>query len=415
MLRCGLLGRTLGHSYSPQIHRRLGDYEYRLYEKEPEEVDAFLKSGEFDGLNVTIPYKKTVIPYCTELSDAAKTIGSVNTLVRRKDGTLYGDNTDAAGLLWMVRRLGVDIEKKKCLVCGSGGASLTAQAVLHKCGAGEIIVLSRSGPEGYENLSRHADAALLVNTTPLGMYPNAGKSPVDLQDLPNLAGVLDVVYNPARTRLLLDAEERSIPACGGLWMLVEQARRAAELWTGAPVPDTEVERIFCELRRETLNLVLVGMPGCGKTTLGALSAKQLGRTLADADEAVERRTGKPIPAIFEAGGEEAFRREETAALAELGQRSSLVLATGGGCVTREENHSLLHQNGVIIHITRPAALLPREGRPLSQGTDLTAMWAKRAPLYRRFADAEIENTGTPDEAVQKILEAFYEISGHQRA
>lgn len=413
MLRCGLLGETLGHSYSPAIHAMLGDYRYRLFEKTPQEVDAFLRDGEFDGLNVTIPYKKTVIPYCAALTDAAREIGSVNTLVRLPDHTLLGDNTDAAGFRLMVRRLGVCVEGKKCLVCGSGGASLTVQHVLRTLGAGEIVVLSRSGKENYASLSRHADAALLVNTTPLGMYPHAGESPVDLTDLPQLIGVLDLVYNPAKTKLLLDAESRGIPCCGGLWMLVEQARRASELWQQTAIDDSRVEMIFDRLRRETLNLILVGMPGCGKTTLGTLLASRLGRRFADADEEVVRQSKSSIPEIFARFGEEEFRRRETAALASLGQQSSLVLATGGGAVTREENLPLLRQNGVVIHVTRALSALPREGRPLSAG-DLSAMWQTRAPLYRKFADAEVENSGTPEETARRILEVFYEAAGAQR-
>lgn len=414
MMRCGLLGRTLGHSYSPQIHRRLAGYEYRLYEKEPEELEQFLRSDSFDGLNVTIPYKKSVLPYCAELSESARAIGSVNTLLRRKDGTLYGDNTDAAGFLAMVRKLHVDVRGKKCLVCGSGGASLTVQSVLRREGAGEVVVLSRSGPETYDDLARHADAVLLVNATPLGMYPNAGQSPVDLGDLPALEGVLDLVYNPARTALLLDAAERGIPCCGGLRMLVEQARRAAELWCGAPIADDTVTETLTALCRGTENLILVGMPGCGKSTLGAILAAKLGRTFVDADDAITERIGMTIPEFFARYDEEAFRREETVVLSELGQKSSLVIATGGGCVTREENYPLLHQNGVIVHVTRALDTLSSEGRPLSQRDGAAALWEKRAALYARFADAAVANDGTPEETANQILEAFYEISRPER-
>lgn len=408
MLRCGLLGRTLGHSYSPAIHAELGDYEYKLYEKEPQELAAFLQSGEFDALNVTIPYKKDVMAYCAALSPAARRIGSVNTLVRRKDGTLYGDNTDADGFAYMVKTSGVGVAGKKALVFGSGGASVTACDVLKTLGASSVTVISRSGPDNYENLDRHADAEILVNTTPVGMYPKNGVSPVDLTKFPNCCGVFDVVYNPARTALLLQAEKLGVRHAGGLPMLVAQARRASELFTGSQIADAEIVRIERKLAREMQNIVLVGMPGCGKSVVGAALAKRLGRPLLDSDALVTQTTQTPIPEFFRMQGEGAFRALETQALRELGKRSGAVIATGGGSVLREENYDLLHQNGVIVWLRRELSALPIDGRPVSQSVALDELYRTREPRYRRFADCIVDNCGSVDDAVNKIMEALHE-------
>ena len=408
MLRCGLLGRTLGHSYSPAIHAELGDYEYKLYEKEPQELAAFLQSGEFDALNVTIPYKKDVMAYCAALSPAARRIGSVNTLVRRKDGTLYGDNTDADGFAYMVKTSGVGVAGKKALVFGSGGASVTACDVLKTLGAASVTVISRSGPDNYENLDRHADAEILVNTTPVGMYPKNGASPVDLTEFPNCCGVFDVVYNPARTALLLQAEKLGVRHAGGLPMLVAQARRASELFTGSQIADAEIVRIERKLAREMQNIVLVGMPGCGKSVVGAALAKRLGRPLLDSDALVTQTAQTPIPEFFRMQGEGAFRALETQALRELGKRSGAVIATGGGSVLREENYDLLHQNGVIVWLRRELSALPIDGRPVSQSVALDELYRTREPRYRRFADCIVDNCGSVDDAVNKIMEALHE-------
>ena len=401
--KCGLLGEKLGHSYSPQIHALLGDYEYRLYEKDPEDVVSFVRNGKWHGLNVTIPYKKTVIPFCDELSETAAAIGAVNTLLRRPDGSIFGDNTDAYGFRYMLSKTGFDPKGKKALVCGTGGASATVCAVLKSLGA-DVVTLSRSGPDNYGNLYRHRDAALLVNTTPLGMYPNNGEQAVDLKDLPKLEAVLDVVYNPARTALLLQAEALGLPHAGGLSMLVAQAKRASEIFQGCSIDDSESDRITERLTGEMQNVILIGMPGSGKSTVGQKLAEKMNRPYAEADEEIEKQAGMPIPEIFQQEGEEGFRKRETEVLRELGKRSGTVLSTGGGCVTREENYPLLHQNGVIVLITRDADSLAREGRPLSQGADLHEMEAVRGPLYRRFADFTVSNDGSADETVRAILE-----------
>ena len=402
----GLLGERLGHSYSPAIHAALADYDYRLYEVPREELDAFLTRREFDGLNVTIPYKKAVIPYCAALSPIAAELGSVNVLLRRLDGTLLGDNTDAYGFAGLVRRSGIDPAGKKALVLGSGGASATVCAVLRQLGAADVTVISRSGPDNYENLDRHADAELIVNATPVGMFPGNGASPVDLERFPRCAGVLDVVYNPARTALLLQAEARGIPCAGGLYMLAAQGKRAAELFLDKAIDDAETDRVCAMLSREMENIILIGMPGCGKTTVAAALGEALHRPVLDSDEAVERAAGRSIPEIFAEGGEAAFRALETAALAELGKRSGVILATGGGCVTRRENYPLLHQNGRIFWLRRDIEKLPTAGRPISQSRDLADLSREREALYRAFADRSIDNNGAVESTAAQILEAI---------
>ena len=400
-MQCGLLGRKLGHSYSPQIHSHLASYEYTLFEKEPEELEAFLKNGSFTGLNVTIPYKKDVIPYLDELSPTAKRLGEMNTIVRREDGSLIGHNTDYFGFRSMVGRSGLAVAGKKVLVLGSGGASNTAVAALEEMGA-QVVVISRSGENNYDNLHRHADAAVIVNTTPVGMYPKTGVSPISLERFQKLEGVLDVVYNPARTQLLLDAESRGLIAMNGLWMLVAQAKESAEWFAGVQIPDGKIAQIHGLLRAQMENTVLIGMPGCGKTTVGQALATMQGKRFVDADAVLEERVGRKITDIIPTDGEEAFRQMETDTLAELGKQSGLVIATGGGCVTRERNYPLLHQNGTILWLTRELNKLPTHGRPLSQTGKLQQMYAVREPMYRRFADAVISNDAAVEQTIAQI-------------
>ena len=404
---CGLLGRKLGHSYSPQIHKMLGSYPYALYEKEPEEVEDFLKNGDFTAINVTIPYKKTVLPYCDVLSETAKILGAVNTLVRTPDGKLLGHNTDFYGFSAMLDRTGLSVRGKKALVLGSGGASNTAVAVLQERGA-EVIVISRSGEENYQNLSRHADAALLVNATPVGMYPHNGVSPVELALFPQVEGVLDMIYNPARTQLLLDAQRRGLIAENGLWMLVAQAKEAAEWFTGNAIDDGLIPKIHATLCRQMENIILIGMPGCGKSTVGPLVAEATGKVFVDADAVIAEEAGMSIPEIFAREGEDGFRARESAVLADLGKRSGIVLATGGGCVTREVNHALLRQNGTVFWLQRDLSLLPTEGRPLSQRDGLQTLYRRRMPLYTHFADHIIDNNGSAEETLRRILQIWEE-------
>ena len=403
-MNCGLLGEKLGHSYSPAIHAMLADYDYRLYEKSPGELADFILRGGWDGLNVTIPYKKAVMPYCTELSGTARRCGSVNTLLRLPGGAIRGENTDAYGFSYLLQSLGFDPAGKKCVIFGSGGAAATVRAVLAEKGAGEIVTVSRSGENNYGNLARHADAAFVVNATPAGMFPHNGGAAASLAPFTRCEAVADLIYNPARTALLMEAERLGIPCANGLGMLAAQAKRSAELFLGTDIPDGEIARIEEKLSREMRNIVLIGMPGCGKSTVGKLLAETLGREFCESDALVEREAALSIPEIFRREGETGFRKRETAALAELGRLSGAVIATGGGCVTREENYPLLHQNGVIVRLQRRLDRLPREGRPLSLQSDIGELYERRRLYYERFADFDISNDGTPEETVRAILD-----------
>ena len=404
-MKCGLLGKTLGHSYSPQIHSFLGNYSYRLFEKQPEEIADFVSNGDFTGLNVTIPYKKDVIPFCTELSERAAKLGAVNTIVRRKAGSIIGHNTDYFGFQSMVHRIGVCVKGKKALVLGSGGASATAVFVLQEMGA-NVIVISRNGDNNYGNLHLHSDASLIVNATPVGMYPNNGQSPLDLAVFPHLEGVLDMIYNPAKTKLLLDAEKMGIATENGLWMLVAQAKESAEWFTGKKISNDLIGTIHRNLQKQMQNIVLIGMPGCGKSTIGKILAERTGKKFVDADDEIINLAQISIPEIFTQYGEDHFRMLETKVLDALGKQSGLIIATGGGCVTRNENYPLLHQNSTVFWLQRDISSLPKDGRPLSQLNKLEDMYSVRKPMYQRFADYVVSNDLSIEEAATAILKGW---------
>ena len=402
----GLIGRTLKHSYSVPIHRALGNPGYALFEREPEALAAFFARGDIGGLNVTIPYKRDVMAFCDELDETAREIGSVNTIVRRENGKLAGYNTDAYGLQYMIARAGIPLEGKKVVIFGGGGASLTAQYVAKRSGASEIVVVSRGGADNYENLNRHLDAQILINTTPLGMYPHTGELPADPARFSACQGVVELVYNPRRTALALRAEACGIPCTEGLTMLVSQAKAAEELFFDRAIAEQENERVLQLLRQSMQNIVLVGMPGSGKTTIGEALAKRSGRTSVDLDEKIVAAAGKTIPEIFAQSGEAAFRALEREQAQIWGKESGLVLITGGGIVKDERNYASLKQNGRIYQIERDVSLLPREGRPLSESADLAAMMRERAPLYARFRDLAISNETTPEDAAARIWQDF---------
>lgn len=406
----GLLGRTLGHSWSVPIHKALGCEDYRLIELEPDELERFLRREDLGGLNVTMPYKRDVMPFCDVIDEGARAIGSVNTLVRR-GGKLYGYNTDIDGFLYMLRRADVSLSGKKVVILGSGGASLTAQAAAKREGAREITVVSRSGPDNYDSLDRHAGAQVLVNATPVGMWPNMSGRPVDLSRLPGLEAVVDVIYNPGRTDLLLQAKRAGLRRSGGLPMLAAQAVRAEELFFDRAVPAEETEKIIAQLWHDRTNLVLVGMPGCGKTTVGRELAALSGRPLIDLDGEIVRRVGRSIPDIFREEGEEAFRELESQVLAQVCAQSGQIVATGGGAVLREDNRAALRRTGRVYFLRRDLDLLPRDGRPLSQKGSLEEMYRARRPLYQAAADAVIDNSVSPEETAGLIWRDFCEHSG----
>ena len=404
MKRFGLLGEKLSHSFSPQIHGLLADYEYKLYEKSPSEIESFLTNSSLDGMNVTIPYKTTVIPYCSYLSDTAKKVGSVNTLIF-KDGGWHGYNTDYFGFVYMLKSAGICPKGKKVLVLGSGGASLTVREVLSDLGAKSVVIISRSGENNYDNIEKHFDADIIVNTTPVGMYPNNLVSPLSLNGFKNLCGVADLIYNPAKTKLLLVAESRSIPCTNGLSMPVAQAKLSAEIFLQTKIPDSKIDDIAKKISGECKNIALIGMPGCGKSHIAALLSQSLGRPYVDIDSLIVSLEGN-IEDIFKLKGEKYFRNIETTTLAEVSKRSGQIISTGGGCVTTEENYNLLRQNSTVFWLKRDIDSLPKDGRPLSKSVNLEDMYNLRKPLYERFCDYIIDNNDSPEKTVQKIKECL---------
>lgn len=405
---CGLVGERLGHSFSPQIHASLADYKYSLFEMPEGELESFIKGDGYHSVNVTIPYKMAVMQYLDVISDAAMKIGSVNTVTHLPDGRLYGDNTDIYGFIHMLRVADIDVSGKRVLILGTGGTSRTARFACESLGASSIHLVSRTGELTYENAHiLHPDTEMIINCTPVGMYPNNLISPIDISLFPALEGVADVIFNPSRTRLIMDAEKRGIRTANGLSMLVAQAKRACEIFTGELIDDGEIAKIARKISRSTENIVLIGMPGCGKTTIGRELARLLDRELIDTDDLVVEMAGKSIPDIFSEQGEEGFRRIETLAIAEAGKRSGVIIATGGGAVTRKENYPPLHQNGKIFFIDRNTNDLSRDGRPLSLSGDLEQMYNTRLPMYNSFCDAKVENI-TKGQAASDIIKIFTE-------
>ena len=402
----GLLGRTLGHSFSPPIHAMLwGCEDYRLLPMEPEEARAFLLKKEYDWLNVTIPYKTLALELCDVVHPHAAAIGAVNTVLNR-DGVLYGYNTDFAGMRSALAMAGIVLAGKKVLVLGSGGTSLTARAVAAAEAAAQVVVISRSGPDNYNNLEKHADAQVIINTTPVGMYPHGDEAPLSLEGFPALEGVLDAVYNPLATPLVQAARARGIPAAGGLAMLVEQGRAAAEHFSGVAIPQEKGLQCLRTLEKQQSNLILTGMPGCGKSTVGRLTAQRLGRRFVDLDKAIEEKAGRSIPEIFAAEGEEAFRALETAAAKEYGAQHGLVIACGGGTPVRPVNRTALAGNGRVYYLDADVDRLSGEGRPLSKSPEaIRALWRARHAIYEAFADVTIPDTD-PETETNRIVEDF---------
>ena len=406
-LTYGCIGEHLPHSFSKEIHGQIGGYAYELKELIPEELPAFMAARSFRGINVTIPYKQAVIPFLDEIDETARAIGAVNTVVNR-NGKLYGFNTDLDGLTRLIRRIGMDLSGKKVLIPGTGGTSRTAAFAAEKLGAREIRKISRTGRDGsltYEEALRdHADAEIILNTTPCGMYPEPDARPLPLEPFHRLEGVADVIYNPLRTRLVLDARSRGIPAEGGLYMLVSQAVRASEHFLDTAYPDGLTDRIYERILRQKENIVLIGMPGSGKSAVGRILAGKTGRSLADTDQLVTEKAGKPIPDIFRENGEPAFRDLESEIIRELSKHGGQIISTGGGAVLRPENVNALRQNGRLFWLDRdPEALVPTDDRPLADTAEkMKQLYRVREPIYRAAADEIIPVTGTPENAADNI-------------
>ncbi|MBQ3064800.1 MAG: shikimate kinase [Clostridia bacterium] len=406
-LKIGLIGKNLGHSYSPQIHAMLGmPYSYTLHEVAPENLASFLQTTELDAFNVTIPYKKEIRPLLCGVSDTAARLGSVNTVIRTKNG-FWGDNTDYYGFQYMVQKSGYRPNGKKALVIGSGGVSPTVCAVLEDMGATVTVITHRENVP--QTLQKHPDTHMIVNTSPVGMYPNNGAAPLSLDYFPLLECVLDLIYNPFETTLLAEANTRALVTASGISMLAAQAKRAAELFTGHHLDDALCDSVVKKMIQTRRNLILIGMPGCGKSTVGKLIAEKMGRSFVDLDEEIVKECGKPIPAIFAEDGEDCFRQIEHRVLSRICAGSSLVIATGGGCITRSENYRPMAQNGILFWLKRDLHDLPIDGRPLSQQNALSDLYSVREPLYHRFADAAIENQAAPHTTADAVIRAFFEI------
>ena len=410
----GLIGEHLSHSFSKNIHEKLAPYTYELHELRPDELDSFMRSKEFKGINVTIPYKQAVIPYLDEISGQARSIGAVNTIVNR-NGKLCGFNTDYFGMKSMIERPGIEPAGKKVLILGTGGTSKTAYAVVTDMGASEVLKVSRTGKEGWptyeEAYEKHADAEIIINTTPCGMYPDIDDCPVDLSRFQNLCGVIDAIYNPLRTVLILEAQKRGIPAEGGLYMLVVQAVYAAELFADRKITGEKCNQVFTEILNAKRNIVLSGMSLAGKTTLGTLLSERLGRKLEDTDQMIIRREQRSITEIFATDGEQYFRDRETEMTRILAPQTGLVIATGGGAVLRPENVAALNKNGCIIFLDRPFdQILPADDRPLANTKEkVAALLKKRYPIYKAVCDDSITNDLTPEEGIARILAALQKV------
>lgn len=407
----GCIGEKLSHSFSKIIHNKLCDYDYELKEIPREKLADFMTKADFKAINVTIPYKQDVIPFLDEISETARKIGAVNTIVKR-NGKLYGYNTDFSGMTDLINKNKISLENKKVLILGSGGTSKTAFAVAQSMSAREIYRVSRSGGEGLITYSEaeknHSDAEIIINTTPCGMYPKMGESAVDINKFPNLQGVVDAVYNPLSAQIVVDARKKGIPATGGLYMLVAQAVFAVEKFLDTKIPVSETERVFNEIMLSKKNLVLIGMPGCGKTTIGKALSQELGREFVDTDEEIVKREGVTIPEIFEKQGEAAFRKIESEVISDIASRQGLIIATGGGAVLNSRNIELLKQNGTVVFIDRPLEhLVTTDDRPLSSNRELLEKrYNERYHIYCASADFKVDAKYNLKDNIKAVKEVF---------
>ena len=406
-MKYGLIGKPLGHSFSREIHALIADYDYRLFEIDEDELPRFFQERDFSGINVTIPYKQAVIPFMDEISDEAKKIGAVNTIVK-KEGKLFGFNTDFFGMRALIKSTGLDFENKTVLILGTGGTSKTAVEVSKSLGATEIVKVSRKKSsdtatydEAYE---KYSGADVIINTTPVGMFPNADKTPVDIKKFKNLQGVIDAVYNPLRTNFVLDAESIGAKGLGGLYMLVAQAVYASALFLDKTADENVIDKTYARILKEKRNIVLCGMPSSGKTTVGKEIAKVFGKKFIDTDDVVVEKRKESISDIFEKYGEGEFRKEERLAIEELSKENGLVIATGGGAVLDENNVRALRRNGVILFLDRSLEnLVATADRPLSKDKEkLKNLFEKRYDVYKSCADAVIPADGEIADVVEKI-------------
>ena len=411
-MKYGLIGEKLSHSFSKEIHESLGGYEYEIVEIPRDGLDAFMKKHDFTAINVTIPYKEEVIPYLDFVSDRAREIGAVNTIVN-KGGKLFGYNTDFSGMTDLINSAGIEISGKKVLIAGTGGTSKTSYAVVRALGAREIYKLSRSEKEGAitygEAYEKHSDAEIIINTTPSGMFPNIDGLPIDPGRFPRLCGAIDAIYNPLRTKFIQKAESMGAAATGGLYMLVAQGVRASEIFLGKNYPEGATDKIYNEILKSKENIVLAGMPGCGKSTIGRLLAERLGRPFFDLDDEITKAEGKPITEIFAEGGESFFRDIESRVLREsLAHRSGAVIATGGGAILRDENVRLLKQNGRIYFLDRPIEqLMPTPDRPLASSPEaIIKRYKERFPRYCHVSDVHLKTDGIAEHAAEDIGKDF---------
>jgi len=408
-MRYGLIGEKLSHSFSKEIHGMIADYEYSLKEIRECDLDAFFALRDFEAINVTIPYKERIIPLLDSVDDKAKLIGAVNTVVNR-GGKLSGYNTDFYGMSALAERIGISFDGKKVVILGTGGTSKTAKAVATAHGCREIVLVGRSGTGGsitYNELySNHTDADIIINTTPVGMYPNTNASPIDISKFAGLCGVIDAVYNPLKTKLILDAKAKGIPAEGGLFMLVAQAVRASEIFLDTTYPEELCERVFGKIESDKRNIVLIGMPASGKSTVGKIIAEKLCRPLFDTDILIEERTGMSIPDIFKAHGEPAFRDIEQEVISKASDKTGAVIATGGGAILREDNINALRKNGNIYFIDRPLdMLIPTADRPLSSSKeDIERRYHERYDKYVNAADKRIDAQDEAEAVATRIIE-----------
>lgn len=406
----GLIGENLSHSFSEFIHSELNLYNYKLYNLSEDELDVILKSKKFKGLNVTIPYKKAVIKYCDVLDETVKKIGSANTL-DIKNNCLKAYNTDYFGLKYTMDRSNIFLKNKKIMILGSGGTSLTARALAEDLGASEIITVSRSLDEkvNYSNIYDYNFVDIIINTTPVGMYPNNLCELVDISRFKNLSGVVDVIYNPLKSKLLMKSKELKIPTAGGLPMLVAQAKASAEIFSGVKIDDLIIEKIIKKLCFKISNIALMGMPGCGKTTLSKILYDKLSKKFVDIDQEIQKYFQEKISKIFEIYGEEKFREAETEIIKKCGKENNLILSTGGGAVINKENYYPLKQNSRIYWIKRDLNKLDTKNRPLSKNlNEIKKIYESRKLMYENFSDKIIFNNGNLEDAAQEILEDFYE-------